>query len=489
MIWAGLMTVICNLELIGGEERMQNRNTVVLALIVLLALVIVWVDLPIDHPKWASQALFWQQPPEYRDLEIKQGLDLRGGTQVLLEAKPSGDQQFTAADMQAAKVIVERRVNGLGVTEPLVQLQGESRIIVELPGIDNPDQAVQTLKSTGQLEFVEIGSSTDPQYPLVTQGVYVRTTNHDAVPVTETLGATPNPYPDVVFTTIMTGRDLKDAGVQLDQYGASSIGFTLTDAGAKIFADYTAQHVNDILAIVLDNVVLSAPRINSSIPDGSGEITGKFSRDEAESLAVQMRYGALPVPLEVVNRRTIGATLGADSVRRSVTAGLIGLITVLLFMIVYYRLPGTLAAIALLIYASLNLALYKLIPVTLTLPGIAGFLLSTGMAVDANILIFERMKEEVRWGRSLKAAVEAGFSRAWTSIFDSNLSTLITCLILIMFGRTFGAQAVMGFAVNLAIGVLISMFTAVTVTRTFMRAVFDSSVSESLREKPWLLGV
>jgi len=263
----------------------------------------------------------------------------------------------------------------------------------------------------------------------------------------------------------------------------------LTDDGAKIFADYTAQHVNDILAIVLDNVVLSAPRINSAIPDGSGEITGKFSREEAESLAVQMRYGALPVPLEVVNRRTIGATLGADSVRRSVMAGLIGLVTVLLFMVIYYRLPGSLAAIALVIYAGLNLALYKLIPVTLTLPGIAGFLLSTGMAVDANILIFERMKEEVRWGRSLKAAVEAGFSRAWTSIFDSNLSTLITCLILIMFGRTFGAQAVMGFAVNLGIGVLISMFTAVTVTRTFMRAVFESSASESLREKHWLMGV
>ena len=247
--------------------------------------------------------------------------------------------------------------------------------------------------------------------------------------------------------------------------------------------------MGDVLAIVLDNRVLSNPRINSAIPDGQGVIEGQFTPEEADSLAVQMRYGALPIPLEVVNRQTIGATLGADSVRSSILAGVIGLITVLIFMTVYYRLPGFLAALALILYAAINLAIYKLIPVTLTLPGIAGFLLSTGMAVDANILIFERMKEELRWGRSLRLAVEAGFSRAWTSILDSNLSTLITCLILILFGRTFGAQAVLGFALNLGIGVLVSMFTAVVVTRTLMRAVFDRQGAEALREKHWLLGV
>ncbi len=468
---------------------MRNRNTIVLGLILLMALFVLWVDLPIAHPAWAKKLLVWQQPAEYRDLRFKQGLDLQGGTQVLLQAKPVNGVAVTSEDMQAAKTIVERRVNGLGVTEPLVQLQGENRIIVELPGIDKPDQAVQTLRNTGQLEFVEIGSSTAPTYPNIAKGVYVRTTNNNAAPTAELLGATPNPYPDVVFTTIMTGADLKTAEVQVDQYGTRSISFTLSDAGAKLFGTYTAAHVGDILAIVLDNVVLSAPNIQTAIPDGKGEISGKFTLDEANSLAVQMRYGALPIPLEVVNRRTIGATLGADSVRSSVLAGLIGLITVLLFMVVYYRLPGALAALALVIYAGLNLALYKLIPVTLTLPGIAGFLLSTGMAVDSNILIFERMKEELRWGRSLRSAVEAGFNRAWTSIFDSNLSTLITCLILILFGRTFGAQAVMGFAVNLAIGVLISMFTAVTVTRTFMRTMFDRPESESLRQKHWLLGI
>ena len=466
---------------------MRNRNTVVLILIILLALAILWIDLPIQHIG-AKQILFWQQPVESRSLMIKQGLDLQGGTQILLEAKPAEGQTVTPADLQTAKTIVERRVNGLGVTEPLVQIQGENRIIVELPGIDNPDQAVQTLKSTGQLEFVEIGSSTNSAFPNIQDGVYVRTTNNDNVPDEAQLGATALPYADQVFKTIMTGRELKDAQIQLDQYGAPYISFELTDAGAKIFGDYTAQHVGDTLAIVLDNVVLSAPNIRSAIPDGKGIIEGKFTREEADSLAVQMRYGALPVPLEVANRRTIGATLGADSVRQSILAGLIGLSMVLLFMLVYYRLPGLLAALALVLYAGLNLALYKLIPITLTLPGIAGFLLSTGMAVDANILIFERMKEELRWGRSLTAAVEAGFSRAWTSILDSNLSTLITCLILILFGRTFGAQSVMGFAVNLGIGVLISMFTAVTVTRTLMRAVFERSGSEALRSKRWLMG-
>jgi len=365
---------------------------------------------------------------------------------------------------------------------------GQDRIIVELPGIDDPAQAVQTLKSTGQLEFVEIGSSTDPQYANVGQGVYVRTTNKPDSPITNTLGTRPLPYPEAVFKTIMTGADLKDAGVVLDQLGKPQISFELSAEGAKIFADYTAQHIGDILAIVLDNTVLSAPRIQSAIPEGQGEITGDFTQQEADSLAVQMRYGALPVPLQVVGLRTIGATLGADSVQKSIFAGLIGLGAVLLFMIIYYRLPGLLAALALLMYAGINLTIYKLIPVTLTLPGIAGFLLSTGMAVDANILVFERMKEELRWGRTLGAAVEAGFSRAWTSILDSNLSTLITCAILIIFGRNFGAQAVMGFALTLGIGVAVSMFTAITVTRTFMRVVFERSAAEGMREKRWLLG-
>jgi len=216
---------------------MRNRNTIVLILIILLALAILWIDLPIQHIG-AKQLLFWQQPVEARSLMIKQGLDLQGGTQILLEARPAEGQTVTAADLQTAKTIVERRVNGLGVTEPLVQIQGESRIIVELPGIDNPDQAVQTLKSTGQLEFVEIGPSANSPFPNIQEGVYVRTTNNDRTPDEAQLGATELPYADQVFKTIMTGRELKDAQIQLDQYGAPYISFELTDAGAKIFGDY-----------------------------------------------------------------------------------------------------------------------------------------------------------------------------------------------------------------------------------------------------------
>jgi protein-export membrane protein SecD len=466
---------------------MTNRNTLPLVLLILLAVFLLWIDLPIAHPVWLNHLLLWQQPPASRGVTIKEGLDLQGGTQALLQAEPAPGQQLSTQDMDKAKVIVERRVNALGVTEPTVQVVGQNRIIVELPGISNPAEAIQTLKSTGQLEFVEIGSSTNPQYPNVSQGAYVRTTNKAELPITSTLGTRPFPYPDVVFQTIMTGADLKDAAVSLDSTGKPQITFQLTDNGAKIFADYTAKHVGDILAIVLDNTVLSAPRIQSAIPDGNGVITGSFALDEAQSLAVQMRYGALPVPLQVVGIRTIGATLGADSVQRSLAGGLIGLAAVFLFMILYYRLPGVMASIALLIYAGINLAIFKLVPVTLTLPGIVGFLLSTAMAVDANILVFERFREELRWGRTVNAALEAGFNRAWTSIWDSHLSTIITCAILAMFGRNFGAQSVMGFALTLAIGVAVSLFTAVTVTRILMRAVFESRIGESLREKHWLL--
>lgn len=465
---------------------MRHRNAYTLVAIIVLAIIVLAIVVPASYPNnsFITKLLFWQQPEAYRDLAFKQGLDLQGGTQVLLEAKPPVGQTVTSDDMTAAKTIVERRVNGLGVTEPLVQLQGQNRIIVELPGISNPEAAVETLRSTGQLEFVEI-----PDGSAVQQGDYIRTTNNPDAPDAAKLGTQNNPYPDTVFTTILTGRELETAGNSLDQLGAPVITFSLKTEGAATFASYTASHIGKVLAIVLDNQVLSAPSINSAIPEGKGEITGKFTLEEAQNLAVQMRYGSLPVPLEVVNRNTIGATLGSDSVRKSLIAGAIGLVAVLIFMLVYYRLPGLLASLALILYAGLNLAIYKVVPVTLTLPGIVGFLLSTGMAVDANILIFERMKEEIRWGRPLKSAVEAGFSRAWTSILDSNLSTIIICFILMIFGRTFGAQPVFGFALNLFIGVCVSMFTAVVVTRTFMRTVFDRTEADALRERKWVMGV
>jgi preprotein translocase subunit SecD len=494
---------------------MRQRNVSMLVGILVLAAVLIWIDLPTNpgiHIRLGSLHID-------RDISIHQGLDLQGGLQVLLQADvpPDQESEFDSRTMEAARVIVENRVNGLGVTEPLVQLQGDRRIIVELPGIKDPDQAIATLRETGLLEFVEAGRT-----PL-RQGMFIHTSldapaqsgggtgdatgsvagthtvtgtqtvaGTQAVTSTEGVTATQYAYPDQVFQTLMTGRDLKDADVSTDNVGQVVIAFQLTDEGAKIFRDYTTQHVGDIVAIVLDKQVVSAPVINQPITTGSGIISsnqpGGFPLEEARSIAIQMKYGALPVPLKVVENRTVGPTLGQDSVQRSIRAGIIGLSVVFLFMVTYYRMPGVLADLALLIYALINFALYKLIPVTLTLPAIAGFILSTGMAVDANILVFERMKEEIRDGRNLRAAMEAGFTRAWTSIRDSNLSTLITCAILYWFGSNFGASIVKGFAITLALGVVVNLFTAITVTRTLMRFAFDLA-GEGIRKTVWLLGV
>lgn len=477
---------------------MRQRNISLLVGIILLTAVLIWIDQPNNpglHFNLGDGRID-------RDITIHQGLDLQGGLQVLLQADVPPDQEadFDAQTMEAARVVVENRVNGLGVTEPLVQLQGERRIIVELPGIKDPDKAIATLRETGLLEFVEadrtplaegmrIRTSLDAESQVGAEGAVTPTTT---LTETETLTDTEYAYGGRVFPTLMTGRHLKDAGLSTDNLGHVVIAFELTDEGAQIFRDYTSNHVGDIVAIVLDKVVVSAPVINQAITTGSGIIssnaTGGFPLEEARSVAIKMKYGALPVPLAVVENRTVGPTLGQDSIQRSIRAGVIGLIVVFLFMITYYRLPGFLADLALIIYALINFALYKLIPVTLTLPAITGFILGTGMAVDANILVFERMKEEIRAGRNLRVAMEAGFSRAWTSIRDSNLSTLITCVILFWFGSNFGASIVKGFAITLALGVVVNLFTAITVTRTFIRFVFDLA-GESLRETRWLLGV
>ena len=471
---------------------MRQRH-VGLILITVISLFALYVALPISHPSSLAGLLFWQ-PAEARSIDLHLGLDLRGGLQVLLEADIAPGQVLEEGAMDTAKLVVENRVNGLGVSEALVQVQGDRRIIVELPGISDPDLAINTIKGTGLLEFVEL----DDLY--LEEGTRILTTFDSGqtitgttgitptATVTETVGgdsAVPTPYPQV-FRTILTGKELQDAGVSADDIGSPVVNFTLKAEGAQIFANYTRDNVGRILGISLDKVILSSPRINGPIPDGNVQITGRFTLQEARSLAVQMRYGALPVPLKVASIRTVSPTLEEQSINRSVTAGVIGLSIILFFMLVYYRLPGSLANVALILYAIFNLAIYKLLPVTMTLPAIAGFLLSTGTAVDANILIFERMKEELRWGRSLSAAIDAGFDRAWTSIRDSNLSTLITCVILYWFGSNFGASIVKGFAVTLFIGVLISMFTAITVTRTLIRFIFQVA-GDKIKERDWLL--
>ena len=397
--------------------------------------------------------------------------------QVLLEADVPEDQAVDAESMAAARKIVESRVNGLGVTEPVVQGIGNRRILVELPGIEDPEQAIANLRETGLMEWVDTGAQFLPPGTVVTTDMATSAEAGETVTDTET-----------VYHTVLTGKNLRNAQVEFDPTGFPVIAFELDDEGARIFAEHTANNIGRYLAIALDKTIISCPRIDGAIPEGRGQITGNFTVDEAKATVLQLRYGALPIPLKVIDTRAVGPTLGQDSVQRSIRAGTIGIIVVLLFMLVYYRLPGLLADLALLIYAVLTLALFKLIPVTLTLPGIAGFLLSVGMAVDANILIFERMREELRHGRTLGRAVEAGFRRAWTSILDSNVSTWITCAILFLFGNSFGASMVKGFALTLALGVLVSMFTAVVVTRTFMRATV-AIAGDSLRDKKWLLGI
>jgi preprotein translocase subunit SecD len=495
---------------------LRERNTALLAGIFILTLVLVWIDLP-DNP---GIHIHWGFINIDKNIRVHQGLDLQGGLQVLLEADVPAGMEIDSEAIDTAKVIVENRVNGLGVTEPLVQKRGERRIIVELPGIEDPEMAIATIQETGLLEFIDAGyaflapgtrvetdylagaeEGTSAEGGATTEATSVQPPAVEETPAGEGTSetepaSTAEPAP-VVYHTVIAGAGLKDAGVTVVQDAGSTlpvVAFELKPEAASTFAQHTASHKGQYLAIVLDKAIISCPVIEDAIPDGKGIIKGRFTPVEAQSLAVKLRYGALPVPLRIETTRTVGPTLGQHSVRKSITAGAIGVSVVFLFMLIYYRFPGLLADLALVIYALLNFAIYKLgLPplfgyVTLTLPGIAGFLLSTGMAVDANILIFERMKEELRAGRSLRAAIEAGFSRAWTSIRDSNISTIITCAILFYFGSTFGASMVKGFALTLIIGVITSMFTAVTVTRTFVRFAFDV-FGGSLRDKKWLLGV
>jgi preprotein translocase subunit SecD len=497
---------------------MRERTYVFLVAILLIAILAAWLDFGNPHIKIG---------PVDRDIKIHEGLDLVGGLRVLLEPDVPPGTIVSADSMQVAKAIVEKRVNALGVAEPVIQTQGAQRLSVELPGIANPDEAIRVFGSTGLLEFVDAGDT-----PL-TEGDTVKTTGQTAanscagligqgtataaptsteaptltptatltpaatisptvtISPTEPITATPEITSTQVYTTVMTGDCLSSASVSFDQAGRPQISFTLQGNGSKIFADFTTAHVNKFLAIILDKKVISSPRVQTAITSGSGVITGQFTLKQANDLAIQLKYGALPIPLKIVETTNIGATLGEDSVRKSLLAGAIGLGIVILFMLLNYRLPGLLADLALSVYALLVIAIFKVgIPlwfdyVTLTLPGIAGFILSVGMAVDANILIFERTKEELRAGRPLSLAIEAGFQRAWPSIRDSNFSTLITCLILLWFGTTFGASIVAGFALTLMIGVVISLFTAVLVTRTFLRLAIDLRVTENL----WWYGV
>lgn len=485
-IWLGLVVVALTALAIWRP----GRHTTWLILIILLAAFTIWVVLP------SNPGIHWDRDGDGNyeidaAIAVRQGLDLRGGLQVLLETDLPEGAAPDQSVMNEVRRIIDRRIDSLGALDPVVQLQGDRRIIVELPGYEDPEMAVALIRDTALLEFVDFGyEPVLPGTPTLTDYAQQQA---EALGITDSADDDSEAQEDVieetVYHTVMTGEVLQNADVIFDpQSSEPLVQFTLTPEGAIQFGDYTTAHQGEYLGIVLDGVVVSAPSIQTPITGGSGAIEGSFDLDEANLLARQLRYGALPVPLRINSISSVGPTLGAISIEQSVRAGTIGVIAVLVFMVLYYRLPGLAADLALIVFALLNFALFKLIPVTLTLPAITGFLISVGTAVDGNVLIFERMKEEIRAGKRLSNAIEAGFDRAWTSIRDSNLSTIIICVVLYAFGTRFGAGAVRGFAVTLALGLVVNLFTAVTVTRTFLHFILKPIPQRGERSR-WLLGI
>lgn len=365
---------------------------------------------------------------------IRPGLDLAGGVHVILEVEPG--YEVEADMMQQVREVISNRVDNLGVVEPVIQIKGARQIIVDLPGIADQQKAIEVIGKTAVLEF------RDPDGKVV-----------------------------------LTGANLKSVTLSQDQWGRPAVSFVLDKEGAEKFAQMTKANLGRQAPIVLDDEIISNPVIQSPIDNGEGQITGNFTVEEAKRLVTLLRAGALPVPLRVAETRLIGPTLGQESIDQSIRAGVIGVILVVLYMIFYYRLPGALADVALAIYLVLLLGALAGLKATLTLPGVAGLILSVGMAVDANVLIFERIKEERLKGKQIRPAVDAGFARAWSSIFDGNITTLITAAILFYFGT----GPVRGFAVTLSVGILLSMFSAIFVTRTFLTILVDRNPEKYAR--------
>ncbi len=407
-----------------------------------------------------------------RPIETKLGLDLQGGLKVEYRVVPAGGKTPTAADLAVVREIMDKRVNSTGVAEPVVVTSGSDRIVVELPGVTDTQAVRALVGTTGRLDFVPIPTGTS-----VTQGQALDLTGATNCPPSGTI---------TKICILFSGDQLESASVGSDQQGNRAVNFRLKTQGApsgsELFAKWTAAHVNEQFAIVLDSTIISSPVIRGAISGGQVQISnsatiGGIPQKEAKQLVDVLRFGALPFPVEELSSDTIAPTLGLEFFNKSVLAGGIAVFLVLIFMLLHYRLPGAVASVALIYYALVLFAIFRLIPVTLTLAGIAGFVLSVGMAVDANILIFERSKEELRLGKSLPQAIEAGFARAWNSILDSNVSSLITASILYFFG----SSVIQGFALVLILGVLVSMFTAVTVTRTFLRIVVKQEWARKAR--------
>ncbi len=402
----------------------------------------------------AAVFVVWKKPPRL-------GLDLQGGMRLIVEAKDTKDIKVNDLAMDGVVEVIRGRIDGLGVAEPIIQRKGERQVVVELPGIKDPERALKLVGDTAVMEFKEAEwlpgdisqlSEAEKREILGPDGML------DAVKAYDDKGNVIKETPIILKKTALTGSDLKWAGPGTDEYGRPIVQLEFSPEGSRKFYAATMRSVGKPLAILLDGRIISAPNVNEAIAGGRAQISGSFTPKEMQDFVIKLRAGSLPVPVEIVQNNVVGPTLGADAMAKSWVA----------FMIGYYRINGLVAEVSLIMYCFFTLAAMSLLETTLTLPGIAALILSVGMAVDANIIIFERFKEELRWGKTLFAALDAAFHRAFTCIFDGNITTIIGVAFLFIFG----SGSIKGFAVALTIGTVISMFTAVTVSRELLRNVY-----------------
>lgn len=458
----------------------QMKNRLIALLILILGVLLGYFVYASDHSYIHHKPV----PAWVKNYSFKLGLDLKGGVHLVYKADVSKvDSQEVGNAMTALKDVIERRINAFGVAEPVIQVQdagftnnNEQRLTVDLPGVTDIDEAIKTIGETPNLEFKTENPDFDPKAPLKIDSSSVDANGQVS------LGASFDPYAHKYIATQLTGRYLKKATVEFNSTTYQPvIGLQFNDEGSKLFEEMTKANVGKTIAIYLDGQILSAPVVQAVISGGQATITGTFTPQEAKTLVGRLNSGALPIPVELLSTQTIGPTLGEKAISAGVHAGVIALILISIFFVLWYRLPGIVAVVALTLYVVIVLGLFKIIPVTLTASGIAGFIISLGIAVDANVLIFERIKEELKGGKKLDDALHQGFDRAWTSIRDSNLSTLITSVILFWFGTSL----IKGFALTLGIGVIVALFSAVIVTRIFLYAL---PASKSNKVNKFLFG-
>ena len=414
-------------------------------------------------------------------LPINLGLDLQGGTRLVLEGQSTEKVKVSDDSMAGALAVIRNRIDALGVTEPIIQRKGSRQIVVELPGVKDPDRAISVIGETALLEFVQAEWAPADETKLTPEKIkefYGKDAYMDKVQ-TFREGRLVRENPIILRKSVLTGAMLKGAWPGVDEYGNPVVDLEFNPEGAGVFSNITSRWVGKPIAILLDKRIISAPNVREPIHSGKAQISGDFTVEEVQDLVIKLKAGALPIPVKPVEVRIVGPTLGKDSIDKSKVAGLIGFAIIAAFMVLYYRLPGFLADLALGIYITIVLAILSLIHATLTLPGIAGLLLSIGMAVDANIIIFERIKEEFRTKKTIKMSIDTSFQRAFSAILDSNVTTIIAAATLFLVGT----GTIKGFAVTLSVGILASMFTAIVITRMLLNMMVDAHILSGTESK------